>query len=344
MSTSKWLADVERQFEQRQAVLAVPFVEKDRAADRGAVWHPTRKVWFVPTGVDVGLFKEWNLTENSLGPTVSDQTLIADFEKAMREFNLVIPEKGIIADGRWHNVKVNVKKWNKSGAYLLNLAGGHDGVPCGQMSNKITGERSPWRYDGALLTPEQRMKMREEARIREAQASREEKDRQDAAALHAQEIWASGVSAEGHGYAIKKGVEPLGIRQVSGAKLLEYEEFVGESGRSAIRRNLMYAIVPLMTERGEVRNIQAISPDGKVKSFMRGAQKAGLMFVLGAASFESVMNSVCPIVSYAEGWATTTTFRAGMHAPAVVCFDAGNMEAVVEKTAKLLPPETVKVL
>lgn len=344
MSTSKRLEEVARLFAERQAVLAVPFVEKDQVAARGAVWHPTEKVWFVPCGVDLDQFKQWNPSEHYLGPTATEAMVKSDFEDAMRALGLVIPGKGIIADGRWHNVKVDVKKSNNAGAYLLNIYGAADGMPWGNVSNKLSGERIEWRYDGALLTPEARTRLREEARMREAKAAREEKERRERAAVHAREILADAGPATSGGYARKKGHEPAGLVQVSGATLLRYDEFRGESGGTVIRSNIMYQVLPMMTESGEVRNLQVISPDGQVKTFMRGAQKSGLMYVLGAPTFDAAVRSGGGIVTYGEGWATAMSFRRGLEAVTVVCFDAGNMETVVKNTAKLLPPECIKIL
>lgn len=336
---------VEKMFAQRQSVLAVPYSEKDRAQKAGAIWHAVKKLWFVPPNLELAAFKAWNPSETALGPTVSEAMLIDDFAKAMKGMDLILPTE-IKPDGKWHNVAVyhGNKKKIGAGSYLINLEGGRDGVPCGSISNKASGERLAWRYEGALLTPEQRAKAREEARMREAEALREEKARHDVAALHAQTILKYCVSAEGHGYIVRKEIPAEGVFQVSGARLLEFEEFVGESGKTAIRPNEMYAIIPLMTANGEVRSLQAISPDGKVKTFMRGAQKSGLMYVLGGASLDSVMATGCPIVAYAEGMATSASFREGVSVPVVVCFDAGNMDTVVQATASRWPANVLKLL
>jgi putative DNA primase/helicase len=113
-------------------------------------------------------------------------------------------------------------------------------------------------------------------------------------------------------------------------------------GRSVISANLDYLLVPMSLADGTLRGVQAISPDGLVKVFMRGAQKKGTMCVLGADCFESIDCSKG--VAFAEGVATGASFRAGCGLPTVVCFDAGNLVTVVEKNAGALPSKSTVVI
>jgi hypothetical protein len=39
--------------------LNVPYAEKDQARELGARWNPTRKRWYVPTGVALEPFARW---------------------------------------------------------------------------------------------------------------------------------------------------------------------------------------------------------------------------------------------------------------------------------------------
>jgi phage/plasmid primase-like uncharacterized protein len=349
-SVGKVSARIERLFEQRQAILAVPFKDKDRVNDLGAEWHKVRKVWFVPPKVDLNLFKEWNPASHALAPEVSRQTLIDEFRDVMKTAGLIEPDKGIDADGKWHNVAVDhpKNKSNRSGAYILTLEGGNDGVPCGAISNKLTGEMTTWRYDGPQFTPEQRARLREQARVREAEAAREEQIRYEACALHAREIWDMAAEYAGGGYMARKQVSAEGLRTIKGDQLLAYAEFIGESGKSAIRGNQFYTLVPLMTASGEIRNLQAISDDGKVKTYMRDAQKSGLMHVIGADSLDALVEEVqqgsVSLPTYAEGYATGASFRMGTGLPVIVCFDAGNVERIFTDTAARWPEEAITLI
>lgn len=335
-------ARVEQLFLDRAAVLAVPFAEKDKAKALGALWYGPQSLWFVPKGVDVTPFKEWNVGVQCLSPGASESVMVNDFQNAMANMGLNASAEPV-ADGKWHNVAVESYKGgkNKSGSYIFSLNGGRDGGAVGTILNKQSGEKFYWRFEGAALTPEQRARMRSEALAREAVAAAEAARVQDVAAVHADEIWSAGVPADGHAYVVRKGISAQGLRQVSGAVLLQYDEFKGESGSSIIRGQDDYLIVPMSNAAGQLRAVQAISSDGKVKTFMRGAQKKGAMLVLGADSFDAIGGAVGvgsgAQVAYVEGVATGASFRAAFDGPVVVCFDAGNLETVVAETSALLP-------
>lgn len=336
---------IEAMFQERAAILAVPFSDKDRAKEKGAVWYGPQSLWFVPKGINVDRFKEWDPRTHVLGTLATEEILINNFKEAMAELGLDTSGP-IVADGKWHNVSVDSKPGkNKSGAYILSLDGGRNGEATGMVNDKFTGASRPWRYDGALLTPEQKARMRSAALAREAEATLEVEKTQGAAAAHAAEIWAAGSAADTHGYIVKKGIAAEGMRQVAGSVLLQYPEYVSEDGLSIIRASASYLIVPMKDAEGQLRAVQAISEDGTVKSFMRGAQKKGTMFVLGAETF----SSLCALphvttVAYAEGVATGASFRRGTSIPVIVCFDAGNLEMVAAQTASKLPVEVVPLM
>lgn len=336
---------LEEMFAAREAVLAVPYKEKDQAYARGAVFYPPSRVWFVPAGEDVKKFKEWDPRQHCLGPTATDAVLIESFITAMQSLNLEEPRE-LKADGQWHNVRVTDKKGrNLSGAYILDLKSG-----TGYINNKYSGEKMSWVYDGPLLTPEQRAQLRAEAEARAKIADAARQKTQDTAAVHAAEIVALGVPAHGHGYVQKKGITAEGLVQVPGKVLLRYEEFYGESGYSAIREDQDYLIVPMCNAAGQIRAVQAISEDGAVKSFMRGGQKRGTMAVLGADSFDALCAQVAAmpnrtgVASFVEGFATGASKRAATTTPVIVCFDAGNLEVVVAENASKIPPNMLSIL
>ena len=330
---------VERLFLERAAVLAVPFSEKDKARALGALWYVPESLWFVPKGLDVTPFKEWDVGVQCLNAAASDSVKIDDFQKAMGVLGLDV-SKSPKPDGKWHNVPVTAYKGgkNKSGSYIFSLDGGSDGGAVGTILNKQSGERSYWRFEGPALTPEQRARQRAEALAREAVAAAEAARVQDVAAVHASEIWSVGLPADTHGYVVRKGISAVGLRQVSGAVLLQYDEFKSESGFSIIRASDNYLIVPMANVQGQLRAVQAISPDGAVKTFMRGAQKKGAMCVLGAHSFDSLASlGEGSEVAYVEGVATGASFREASGGAVVVCFDAGNLETVAAQTFASLP-------
>lgn len=344
-------ARLEAMFAEREAVLAVPFEEKERAKELGAVWYKPQLVWFVPKGLELAKFKEWDPRDHCLGKTAAESEVIDDFRSAMKAMNLDA-SGDIKADGKWHNVRTFSKKGpNKAGAYILDLHGGRDGTPKGSISDKYTGERHAWTFDGPLLTPEQKARMRAEAMRRAEEADRAMQRVQALAAEHAAEIVAQGQPAANHGYVRKKGISAEGLAQVSGKVLLGYDEFVGENGKTAIRADQNYLIVPMRNAAGQIRAVQAISEDGSVKSFMRGAQKKGTMAVLGAPSLDALCAQAVAFPDQApaagffvEGFATGASLRQPTGLPVIVCFDAGNLEAVAAEAAGKWPDNLLPIL
>lgn len=350
---AKYKERIAEAFANRQAVLAIPNDERERelAKKAGALFYGEQKVWFVPQGLDVALFKRWSVREGqgAVGHVPSRDEIIAEFEKAMKSLGLSTSlrnvDKGSIDDGKWHYVSVPGHKSGKNaaGAVILNVTGGRDGRPRGYIENKLTGESLSWTMECPGLTPEQVARMRAEAIAREEAAAKEIAERQEAVALEAQEIW-DAAEVVPHGYFKLKGVEGHGCRVVDGATLLKYTAFKSETGGSIIRAGEKYALVPMVDEDGKLWALQAISEDGKAKAFMTGGRKKGLFCVIG----EEGVGSPLPAsgrLAFAEGFATGASLHEGVDGlPVVVCFDAGNLEAVAREAGKRLPAAVEKVV
>lgn len=342
----RYAAHVDALFQDRAAVLAVPFSEKDQAQQLGAIWHPIQRLWFVPRGLDLRAFEAWNPRNTALGRTALESEIIDQFANEMALHGLDTTK--VIADGEWHNVRVDSKKdrSNKSGSYVLSMVRDGSNTPSGVIMNHHLGVTVPWRWEGPALTPEQRARLRAQALEKEEKAERDRTAKEAEAADHARTIWGAAQPAAGHAYAERKGLQNVGLRQAQGDQLLRHPEFMGESGKSAIRPKDWYLLVPMLTAQGELRALQAISEDGKVKTFMRGAQKRGTMLVLGATSLTSLLSRNPPpeAVAFAEGLATGVSFRQGSGIPVVVCFDAGGMELVAQQCSGDMSSHTRPVL
>lgn len=337
-------------FEGRQAILAVPFAEKDEARGLGAEFFGEQKLWFVPAGVDMEPLRRWTVREGQgvVGRMPSRSEIVAEFEKHMSELGLSTTlrasDKGSIDDGNWHYVKiVDGKKGNAAGRFILNVAGGRDGRPCGFIENYISGGRLSWVMDCPGLTPEQAARMKAEALAREQAATLALEVRQRAVADEASKIWAS-ASVESHGYLDLKGVQGHGVRVATGAALLNYSAFKNDEGRTIIRANERYALIPLMDEHQKLWALQAISEDGKTKAFMSGGRKKGLFCVIGDAGVGESRLPVSGDLGFVEGFATGATLYEETGFPVTVCFDAGNLEAVAKDVGQRLAPEVKKVI
>ena len=336
-------------FEERQAILAVPFAEKDEAKKLGAMFYGEEKVWFVPAGVDMEPFKRWSVIDGRgvTGRAPSRGEYIAAFEKVLIEMGLSTSlrasDKGAIDDGKWHNVRVTaVKKSNASGRFILS-AHGPDGRPCGHVVNYISGEERHWTMDCPELTPEQAGRLKAEMIEREKAAMQALELKQSAVAVEAREIW-SVATVGGHKYFELKGIDGHGARVIDGATLLRYGAFKNDEGKSIIRAYERYALVPMMDEHATIWALQAISEDGKTKAFMSGARKKGLFCVIGDQAIGENRLPMAGALGNCEGFATGATFFEKNGFPVVVCFDAGNMEAFAKDAGQRLAPEVKPVI
>lgn len=334
---SRYEGRAEEAFTNRQAVLAVPYGEREEAKRLGAVYYGPQRVWFVPAEVAMPPLRKWLAKSNEVvAPALpSHDAMIADFEKAMKQLKLILPKTGINDDGKWHHVSVENKDkpGNRSGSYILNLTGGRDGKPCGVIMNRHSGEQYNWKMDMPGLTPEQLARMRAEALVREAEAEQALQARYNFVAKESEAIWALAKEAP-HGYFERKGIEGHGARVIDGKTLLSFSAFKSDDDRSIIRAGERYSLVPVMDEVGKLWALQAISEDGKTKAFMSGGRKKGLFCVIGA---DGVGDSRLPTegrTAFVEGFATGASFNEKIHWPTVVCFDAGNMEAVAASLAQ----------
>lgn len=335
-------------FEDRQCILAVPFAEKEEAKKLGAVFYAEQKVWFVPAGVDLGPLKRWSAIDGQgvTGRELTTAEIIDAFKKAMDDFGLVTElhssDKGYFDDGKWHYVGVKGhKKGQRPGAFILNVSG-RDGKPSGYMENKLNGEKLGWTMDTPDLTPEQAARMRAEALAREEKAAKEIAERHEAVSRESIEIWSKTRLAE-HGYFKLKGIDGHGVPVISGAELLNYSAFKNDEGKSIIRSRETYALVPLMDEHQKIWALQAISEDGKTKAFMSGGRKKGLFCVLNEDGVGGPLPTTGKL-GWAEGFATGADLFEGTGFPTLICFDAGNMEAVARDVGQRLSPEVVNVI
>lgn len=112
-------------------------------------------------------------------------------------------------------------------------------------------------------------------------------------------------------YLQRKGVGSFGIRFAKGGSL----------------------VVPVRTIEGVLVGLQFIQADG-AKLFLTGTAKTGAFHLIGAG-LEHLDH--LDTVVFAEGYATAATVHAATGYPAVVCFDAGNLLAVMRVWRRRLP-------
>jgi len=203
------------------------------------------------------------------------------------------------ADGKLHRVAVEGDKGGKkSGAYTLYP----DGRPAGFIQNHKTGEKANFKYEGEIgktVIP---------SKNKQARATELNED-YAAAAKKAFGIYINADKTTDHPY--------LTDKKINGDK--EYR--VDQNNRLIIpAKNL---------KTNKIESLQFISADGQ-KQFLSGGKKSGNAYTIGELDEQK------PIL-LAEGFATGKTLNDVSHLPAVVCFDANNLENVAKQIRELMP-------
>ena len=203
------------------------------------------------------------------------------------------------ADGKLHRVAVQGDKGGKkSGAYTLYP----DGRPAGFIQNHKTGEKANFKYDGeigkTIIT----------SANKQARAAERNEDHATAA-KKAFGIYINAEKTTDHPY--------LTDKKINGGK--EYR--VDKNNR------LMIPAKNLKTNK--IESLQFIGEDGQ-KQFLTGGKKSGNAYTIGELDEQK------PIL-LTEGFATGKTLNDVSHLPAVVCFDANNLENVAKQIRELMP-------
>lgn len=203
------------------------------------------------------------------------------------------------ADGKLHRVAVEGDKGGKkSGAYTLYP----DGRPAGFIQNHKTGEKANFKYEGELG------KTVITSGNKQARATERDQDHA-AAAKKAFGIYINAEKTTSHPYLTDKKIN-------------------GDKGYRVDKNNRL--IVPAKNlKTNKIESLQFIGEDGQ-KQFLTGGKKSGNAYTIGELDEQK------PIL-LAEGFATGKTLNDVSHLPAVVCFDANNLENVAKQIRELMP-------
>jgi putative DNA primase/helicase len=237
----------------------------------------------------------------------------AAFSTAMAKYDL--HPKEIIADGRLHRFSVNGDR-GRAGWYTLY----GNGVPAGAFGNWKTGHSESWCYKKKLeMTSEewadQQRKMAQTKRRRDEFLAQQQAKARDKALA----AWnAASPDTADHPYLTRKKVRPHGTRVDATGKLLVPIYHFTDSG-------------PI-----EIHAVQEIMPtgvfahSGKDKNFPSGSHKQGGFYPIGNTDGDST-------VIFCEGFATGASIHEATELPVVCCFDAGNLDPVLQQWRDFYP-------
>ncbi|HEX9324140.1 MAG TPA: toprim domain-containing protein [Xanthobacteraceae bacterium] len=229
----------------------------------------------------------------------------AQFDAALRARNLV-PPKDVIADGSFHRCNARGTNGKADGSYVVY---GDGTVPAGGIQNFKDGIGwQPWCYQphGRDRTPAEDAEAAaksEEARKRRDASVR---DGQERAAGKARRLWDAAVPVTTHQYLTRKQLQPNGARALYSGSVL---------------------VVPAKNAGGTLCTLQFIDKDGH-KRFLKGGEKKGCYYAISGHG---------STVYITEGFATAASIHEITDCTAIVAFDAGNLQPVVQAVREKYP-------
>ncbi|CAG9236976.1 Riboflavin biosynthesis intermediates N-glycosidase (modular protein) [Paraburkholderia tropica] len=303
-------------------VLAVPYAERRKAADLGAVWASKAEVWFAPAGLDASTFAKWTANKDRMAvPSDLAEAARKDFGNALRAFNLQIDglsdgKAHPVMDGQIHRVPLDGGKRGKlDGAYVGHL----DGIkPAGYMHNFVSGQKVNWSGEGLSLSPEELARQTAVAAL-EAQkraAARDVEHQDKARRLGARWGYLKPEPETGKTYLERKQVPAIGVK------------FDGDK-----------TVIPLRDVNRKIWSLQTLLPekvqldpegDPMDKLLAKGAKKVGMMHTLGEIKPGE------PIIVM-EGYATAASVHLATGYTTVMAVDSGNLEPVVAAIKERYP-------
>jgi putative DNA primase/helicase len=205
-------------------------------------------------------------------------------------------------DGQIHRFHVpGDRAGSRNGWYVLYL----DGLAVGIFGSWKRGGSNTWN-SRRPADPFEADQLAERIEQAKRQRQTEQRQRQQAAAIKAQRLWAEAVPADPcHPYLIRKGCQPHGLRQLGDVLL-----------------------VPLYLGR-QLVNLQRIHPDG-TKRFMPGGRVTGCYSPIGRLEPAKPLY-IC------EGWATGATIHEAKGAAVACAMNAGNLFAVGDRLRRVYP-------
>lgn len=233
------------------------------------------------------------------------------FGDAMRNAGIPIDDP-IHADGQIHRFHIvgEHKKTKRNGWYVLHAGN----LPYGIFGNWGTGEEHHWQVtsnkqlNGDELRAHQ-LQVAEAKRVRDAEAAKLKAEVQ----IKANRLWASGGMVNAlHPYLTKKGIKPIGIKQ--------------------LRQSL---VIPLRDTEGVIHTLQFIAEDG-TKRFLTGGRKQGCFCLIGDIADSDVL-------CIAEGYATAASIYEATQCAVAVAFDAGNLLHVAYELRAKYPTMPITV-
>ncbi|MDN4571998.1 hypothetical protein DBB29_00685 [Pandoraea cepalis] len=329
-------------------IVAVPYEDRKRATELGAVWGAKAETWFVPAGMDSAPLSEWSPQPFSAwqaerkqiaaerkvireaSPAISINEIRDAFSKEMRALGLrtdtVCPDTGEIhpvLDGALHRVETDgASAGSRHGWYVCHIDGD---VPVGRIGNYRTGQGMRWEHEGAYerLSPEELAAERaaQAARAKQRAEQQLEKHKDAARRLAARWNYLKPEPVDGkQTYLDRKQVKAYGVR------------FDDDK-----------TIVPLRDIDGKIWSLQTILPqrvalqpgaDPADKFLAKSGRLEGCMHVMGKLEPGA-------IILVGEGYSTMATVHEATSLTSVAAINSGNIKEVVRQIRGKFPTNPI---
>lgn len=247
--------------------------------------------------------------------------VIDQFARAMEERGIRVSAADIVPDGKFHRIHVEGdRKGSRNGWYILH----NDARPAGAFGcNRRFGHREKFTWTGKSskpLSPDERRKLREEMRRKQAEREAALRAKRAAAAALANKIWDTARECVDHPYLARKGVRSHGLRVGVWEKVNEETGEIWTVSKQAL-------LVPIRDTKKRIHSLQAIFPakilDHKTrdKDYLKDGDKEGLFYSIG----KPIEHDGRLVIIICEGYATGATLHECTGHAVIVAFDAPNL-------------------
>jgi phage/plasmid primase-like uncharacterized protein len=246
--------------------------------------------------------------------TITTQDYTYEALGLMVNFGLVLPHGHIFIDDTIQRVATVNSKGQKDGWYCFHRIGnnGHIAGAYGEWRESGRTERYK-SWESEIMSQDQRNALNKVVSIKFEQAEAKRKNDLEKCIERCVEIWSLASKEGNHDYLIHKKIT------LNGARLYDNK-----------------VIVPVNDIDFNIKGLQKI--DCESKRFESGTNKKGNSFLIG-----KIANKNGKII-FCEGYATGSTLHESSKLPVVVCFDAGNLEPVIENYRSKYPLDSYEFI
>ncbi|MGZ3921431.1 MAG: hypothetical protein ACXVC7_14120 [Bacteroidia bacterium] len=232
--------------------------------------------------------------------SITTQDYLSESLSLMVNFGLVLPHNHVFIDGEIHRVATVNSKGQKDAWYCFHSIGNNGHIAGAYGEWRESGKTVKYKsWEGEIMSSEQRDMLNKVVNIKFEQSEIKRKNDLEKCIERCIEVWSLAKTDGYHDYLLNKKIA------LNGAKLHDNK-----------------VIVPVHDIDLNIKGLQKIEIDSK--RFETGTNKKGNSFLIGKIPLDTGK------VLFCEGYATGSTLFDATKLPVVVCFDAGNLDPVIE--------------